>query len=410
MRRVAHRGGEQGYALLAALLIISIALLSSATLVVAVLSSTAIATDDAASARAADVADAGVADALDRLRWGWCPLDPAAPSVSLSHVAYAGGSYTVTVTTLPNEDDSSALLDSASPVGSDDPGVIACSIDASGVWGQARRTVHVVALATPDGLPRGLVVGDEATLEAPTVLQGCGLYAGGDVGGREWLTVVPPSGAQPATGAPDLAFGGLYPLAGAHADGQIFSRGVDEHAGPGAPAADTDADSGVVPPAGVVAAPTGTVIGELAAHASDATAALGPSGLDLALLDRAAPPLFGEPSLPAGGRIYVVTAAPSTPLDLFGSRETAPQACPATLIVLGDCVACAGPNGQDPPTLSGALIVTGALTVDAPLCLDGSLYAGHLVVRAPLTVRFATTTGLSSPPGATNVRIASWRQ
>ena len=409
MRSVARQGGEHGYALLSALLIISIALLSSATLVAAVLSSTTIATDDAASARAADAADAGVADALDRLRWGWCSLDPAASPVSLGHVPYAGGSYTATVTMLPDER-STALLDGASPVGADDPAVIACSIDASGVWGQARRAVHVVALATPDGLPRGLVVGDEATLEAPTTLQGCGLYAGGNVGGREWLTVVPPPAAQPAAGAPDLAYGGLYPLAGAHADGQICARGVDEHAGSGAPASDTDADSGVAPPAGVVAAPTGAVIGELAAHASDATAALGPSGLDLALLDRAAPPLFGEPSLPAGGRVYVVPAAPSTPLELFGSRETAPQACPATLLVLGDCVACAGPNGQDPPTLSGALIVTGTLTVDAPLCLDGSLYAGRLIVRAPLTVRFAATAGSSSPPGATNVRIASWRQ
>ena len=409
MRRVARQGGQQGYALLSALLIISIALLSSATLVAAVLSSTTIATDDAASARAADAADAGVADALDRLRWGWCSLDPAAPPVSLGHVPYAGGSYTATVTMLPHAD-SGALLDGASPVGADDPAVIACSIDASGFWGQARRAVHVVALATPDGLPRGLVVGAEAALEAPTVLQGCGLYAGGDVRGREWLTFVPPVAVQPGGGAADLAYGRLYPLAGAHADGQVFSQGVDEHAGSAAPAADTDADSGVAPPAGIVAAPAGAVIGELAGHASDVTAALGPPGLDLALLDRFAPPPFGEPLLPAGGRVYVVPVAPSTPLDLFGSRETAPQACPVTLIVLGDCVACAGPNGQDPPTLSGALIVTGTLTVDAPLSLAGSLYAGRLVVRAPLTVRFAAARGSSSPPGATNVRIASWRQ
>ena len=409
MRPVARQGGEQGYALLAALLIIAIALLSSATLVAAALSGTAIATDDDASARAADAADAGVADALDRLRWGWCALGPAASSVSLGHVPYAGGSYAVTVTTLASGD-STALLDGASPIGSDDLAVVGCSIAASGVWGPARRTVQVVALATPDGLPRGLAVGDKATFDAPTVLQGCGLYAGGDISGREWLSLVAPSAAQPAAGVPDLAYGGLYPLAGAHARGQVFSRGVDEHAGPGAAAADTDADSGVAPPAAIVTAPSGAVIGELAAHASDATAALGPSGLDLALLDRVAPALTGESPLPAGGRVYVIPAAAATPLNLFGSRQTAPQACPATLVVLGDCVACAGPSGQEPPALSGALIVTGTLTVDAPLCLDGSLFAGRLVVRAPLTVRFAATSGSSSPPGATNVRIASWRQ
>ena len=409
MRRLARQGGQQGYALLAALRIIAIALLASATLVAAAVSSTASATDDAASARAADAADAGVADALARLRWGWCSLDPAPSSASLGPVPYAGGSYTVTITTLAG-DDSTALLDGASPVGSDDPGVVVCRIDASGVWGQARRAVQAVVLATPDGLPRGVVVGGDAALEAPTVLQGCGLYAGGDVGGREWLTAVAPLAAQPVAGVPDLAYGGLYPLAAAHADGHILSRGVDEHAGSGAPAADTDADSGVAPPATIVAAPTSAVVGELAVHASSATAALSSSGLDLALLDRAAPPLVGEPSLPAGGRVYVVPAGPSAPLDLFGCRATAPQACPATVVVLGDCVACAGPDGQQPPTLGGALIVTGTLTVDAPLQLDGSLYAGHLVVRAPLTVRFAATRGAASPPGATNVRIASWRQ
>jgi hypothetical protein len=287
----------------------------------------------------------------------------------------------------------------------------ACSIDARGVWGQARRAVHVVALATPDGLPRGLVVGDDAALEAPTVLQGCGLYAGGDVNGREWLTVVAPPAAQPAagTGAPDLAYGGLYPLAGAHADGQIFAGGVDEHAGDGAPAVDSDVDSGTAPPDGLVAAPTAAVIGELVAHASQAIAAQGPFGLDLALLDQAAPAAIGEPWLPAGGRIYVVAAADEA-LNLFGTREAGPQTCPATLLVLGDCVACAGPGGHDPATLGGALIVTGTLTVDAPLCLDGSLYARRLVVHAPLTVRFAAARGSSSPPGATNIRIASWRQ
>ena len=409
MRLVAWGTGERGYALLAALLITAIALLASATLVAAALSGTSIAADDAASARAADAADAGLADALDRLRWGWCALDPAAAPVSLSRVSYAGGSYTATVTMLAGSG-SAALLDSASPVGPDDPGVIVCAIDSCGVWGRARRTVHVVALATPDGLPRGLVVGADAALEAPTMLQGCGLYTGGNVYGREWLTVVAPSAAQPAEGVPDFAYGGLYRLAGAHADGQIFTRGTDEHAGPGAPTTDTDADSGVAPAADIIAGPASALIGELAAHASDVTAALGPSGLDLALLDRVPPAMVGEPSLPAGGRVYVVPAGQSAPLELFGSRETAPQACPVTLIVLGDCVAGSGPDGQDPPTLGGALIVTGTLTVAAPLCLDGSLYAGRLIVHAPLAVRFAATRGASSPPGATNVRVASRRQ
>ena len=63
--------GAQGFALLAALLIAAIALLATASLVALALSSTSISADDVASARAADLARTGVADALERLRWGW---------------------------------------------------------------------------------------------------------------------------------------------------------------------------------------------------------------------------------------------------------------------------------------------------------------------------------------------------
>ena len=236
-------GGEQGYALLAALLIAAIALLATATLVAAVLSTTSIATDDAAAARASDAADAGVADALDRLRWGWLRLDVSSLPAGLGPIAYAGGSYSVSVAAL-SAADLPPHLDPSSPVSADDPGVAACRIDATGVWGTARRVVHVVVLSTPDGLPRGLVVGGDAMLAAPTLLRGCGLCSGGDVSGREWLTVA--AWATPTDGqqSPDLAYGGLYAQAAVHATGRIFAHGVEEHAGGDAPAADSDADSG----------------------------------------------------------------------------------------------------------------------------------------------------------------------
>ena len=102
----------------------------------------------------------------------------------------------------------------------------ACRIEATGAWGQARRIVSVTALSCPDALPRGLVVGADAVLQAATRLQGCGLYAGADVAGREWVTLSP--------GA-DLAYGGLYQQNGVHAVRHIFSGGVEEHAVAGAP-------------------------------------------------------------------------------------------------------------------------------------------------------------------------------
>jgi hypothetical protein len=62
------------------------------------------------------------------------------------------------------------------------------------------------------------------------------------------------------------------------------------------------------------------------------------------------------------------------------------------------------------PTLGGALIVTGTLTVDAPLCVEGSLYARRLIVHAPLTVSFSAASGSAAAPGSANVRAASWRE
>lgn len=409
VRRGGPAGGEQGFALLAALLIATIALLSTATLVAAALSSTSISADDAASTRAADTAQAGVADALERLRWGWLRLDRSSLPAALGPVEFAGGSYTVALVALSGAD-LAPRLDPSSPVSPDDPAVLACRIDSTGVWGHARRVFHVVVLSTPDGLPRGLLVGDDATIEAPTLLVGCGLYAGGDVSGRQWLTLASaPAAASVAATVPDLAYGGLYPQAGVHADGAIFVRGLEEHAAGDAPPVDSDADSGVAPPADLTAAPGPALVGGLAAHASDPLAALGPAGLDLALLQRDGPPPVGEPSLPAGGRVYVADAGPGA-LALFGSRPPVPQACPATVVVLGDCVAGGGPDGMAPPVLSGALIVTGTLTVDAPLSVEGGLYAGRLVVRARLTVSFTDASGPAAPPGAANVRSASWRE
>lgn len=396
-RRARWGGGGQGFALLAALLIAAIALLATASLLAVALSTTAISADDASSTRAADAARAGVADALERLRWGWLRADSAALPESFGSVAFAGGSYSVTIAPL-SAADPSPRLDASSPISAADPAVAVCRIDATGVWGQARHVVHVTALSTPDGLPRGLVVGADATLQAATQLQGCGLYAGGEVRGREWVTL---------TNEVDLAYGGLYPRTGVHAAAGIFADGVEEHTVADAPAADSDADQGVPPPAGLVEAPTPAILGALASHASDPVAAVGPFGLDLAMLDRVAPGPLGEPSLPAGGRVYVVAAGSGT-LNLFGARPGVPQACPVTVVVLGDCIAGAGPSGGAATALDGALVVTGTLTVSAPLEVQGGLYARRLVVCAPLTVGFSDSSDAATP-GRANVRDVSWR-
>ena len=388
--------GSQGFALLAALLIASIALLATASLVALTLSNTSIAADDAASSRAADLARAGVSDALERLRWGWLRCGPASSSSRFGPVESAGGSYRVTVEPL-SAGDATPRLDASSAVAPSDPQVAAVRITATGSWGRARRVAQVAALCTPDGLARGLVVGADVTLQAPTELRGCGLYAGADVNGREWLTVAP---------SPDLAYGGLYAVTGVHSDGHIFTRGAEEHAAPGAPAADTDSDGGIVPPLALVAAPSPAVVGALASHASDPAAALGPLGLDLSLLDRTVPGSSGGPASPADGVVVVIQAG-DTALRVFGDRPAAPQACPVTVVVVGDCIA--GTADGSSSALQGALVVTGTLTVSAPFSVDGGLYAGRLVVCAPLAVSFSDSSNAGAAPGRANVRDVWWR-
>ena len=154
-------------------------------------------------------------------------------------------------------------------------------------------------------------------------------------------------------------------------------------------------------------APGAAALGALACHGADPGAALGPSGLDLTLLDPAPPAVATGASAPTGGAIYVLDAETSA-LDLFGERLAPPQACLLTIVVLGDCTVGEGLGGPA-SSLEGALVVTGTLTVGGPLSVAGGVYAGRLVVRAPLTVDAGGLTGDALAPGRADVRDVWWR-
>ena len=396
-----------GFVLLAVLLIAAVGLLAVAGLAAATLAATGISGDDAAAARAGDAAEAGVADALERLRWGWVPPaggDSAAfgPVATADDACYSGTVERLTAGPVPALDPSSVLSPS-------DSGIARYRLIVAGSSSHATRTISIVAVATPDRLPRGVVVAGDVTVAAPLRLAGCGLYAGGDVSGREQVTLTSPP-ASAADTPPDLAYAGLYAVAGVHARGRVLIAGADEHAGGAPPPADSDIDAGLVPPSELVGEPGAELLGDLGAHASSAQPALGPDGLDLSLLDAAAPPIVGDPALPAGGRVYVVGGAPGAPpTTLFGTRPPIPQACPLTLVVLGDCAVSAGPDADRPVSLAGALVVTGSLTIDAPLTVAGGVFAGRLAVRASVNVAFPAADGVQ-PPGMADLHIASWTE
>ena len=82
--------------------------------------------------------------------------------------------------------------------------------------------------------------------------------------------------------------------------------------------------------------------------------------------------------------VVVTSAAEGAELRLVGARP--PGACPIVLVVEGD-VAMGGsgvPTGFD-----GALLVSGSLRVCGPSSLRGHLFAGTLLVSAPLSVELA---------------------
>ena len=159
-RRTAERGGERGFALLAALLIAGIALVATAALVAAALSSASIAADDDAAVPGRRRRQRSVTDALQRLRWGW--LSPAASSLpaTFGPLGFGGRVHGDGRAALGRRPPAAhrCVVAGRSPAAA---GAAACRIDSVRcLGGSARQTVHVVALSTTaDALPRGLVGG-----------------------------------------------------------------------------------------------------------------------------------------------------------------------------------------------------------------------------------------------------------
>ena len=303
----------------AALLIAAIALLATATLVAAALSTTAISTDDAASARAADAADAGVADALERLRWGWLRPDPSSLPASLGPVDFGGGWSSVDLAVL-SAADLPPRLDSGRP-SVPTPGADGVShrLDRRMGAGTARR--HIVVLSTPGGLPRGLVVGADATFAAPTWLCGCGLCAGGDVSRREWVTLTAPASAA-AGRSPTSPTAGCTPRPStARCRSDLLGRRRVTRGRPCFHRRLRDANSGVAPPASIVAA-RGRQSSAIWPHTL--LRIRSSRSVRTATTSRcsahAGPPAIGRPVLPADSRIYVIDASAAALGSLRRSR------------------------------------------------------------------------------------------
>ena len=381
-----RHGRRPGFALLAVMVIGAMAAVAAATIVTVAVASAGVAGADRRSELARAAADTGLADVLDRLGWGL-----AGGSDPLVHSSYSAslageGAYVVALTLRP-------------------PGAgwpLTYDVEVCGTHGAAQAAVHAVAEIRPTRLPCGVSVAGRLTCQAETTVRGCGVYAGSDVRGRENITFSPPADGGSPSGAPpaDGAHGDLWPDAAVHAGGRIYRGESEEHAQVGSDDADTDACVGGTPPSACTALPAATTLADLNSRSCAPQAPSQDESLDLTTLAGPA----------SGGGLVVVEHAADGPLRITGSRPLPPLAPRLTLVVLGDACIVAGPTTPaDGVALAGELIVSGALSVQAPTAITGSLAAGTLQVDAPLVVNLPDDWRDQAPPGGLSARVvAQW--
>src|SRR5450830_846122 len=116
----------------------------------------------------------------------------------------------------------------------------AAAVQVEGSCGDARKTLSAVLQLRAEPVPQGLVAAGDVELQAPLRVAGSGLYCGGCLRGREWLEL---GSLDPADGV----HGDVWPQAGLHTLGGVWSAGEEIHAGPEAGAEypyDTDMHTG----------------------------------------------------------------------------------------------------------------------------------------------------------------------
>jgi hypothetical protein len=357
---------QRGYALLAALVVTALAAVFAAAAVAAVSARQSIVGADVTSARAQAAAKQALARVCLELR-----RHPAALEGELSSVATTAGGEAWQA--------SWVAADTTAGV----PWPVAV-VQLEGSYGDARKRFSAVLQVRAEPVPQGMVAAGDVDLQAPLRVTGSGLYAGGCVRGREWLEFGSLDPAGNPTPTADGVHGDIWPQAGVHALGGVWSAGEEIHATPEAGAEypyDTDTDTSDNDVSRFVAAPEASFLITL----RDAAVAPGAALYD-GILDLAALPLSRPPGSAAGfwedGYVVVAAAAEGAELRLVGARQ--PGACPIVLVVQG--AAALGQPGV-PTAFDGALLALGSLRVAGPSVLGGHLFARNLLVSAPLILQ-----------------------
>jgi hypothetical protein len=352
---------QSGYALLAALVVTALAAVFAAAAVAAVSARQSIVGADVANERV----QAGVQQALAR-----------ACLELRRHPAALEGEVSSPSTSVDAEAWRARWVGAGVAAGTAWPAV---AVRAEASCGTARRMLSALIELRAASVPQGLVVGGDAVLLAPLRVSGSGLYCGGCVRGREWLEF---GGFAMA----DLAHGDIWPQAGAHALGNLWSAGEEIHADSAVATQypyDTDMHTNDDDVSRLVAPPDAACLIALRDAAVMPGVALRDGVLDVAKLPLSRPPSLGT-GPGADGYVVMASAAEGAELRLVGARP--PGACPIVVVILGDA-ALGAPDAST--ALDGALLVCGSLRVCGPADLAGHLFARDLLVAAPLSLDLA---------------------
>jgi hypothetical protein len=372
--------------MLAALVVAVIAILFAGVAVAAALGAQRVVASDGVHARARTAALAGIEHGLHRVCW-----------TLVAHDAEIDCEVDLALTTgdTPRpEIVASVTLESAEAAGLGWPASAhLVRVRSEADAGSATAAITQLVALRPSAVPRGLSVAEDADVQAPLALDGCGACVGGVLRGREYVTAA----------SPDHAWGGRWPAAGVHAGGGIWAAGTDTailDPLPEAYAADTvGADV-----AELVELPGAAWLGSARLHALDPGDALAGGVLHLDRLPAVLP--TGEPgAAEAAGRADLLSGylvfVPARALDggvvVTGVRD--PSWAPVTVAIEGDAVLAGDPgDGGLPPApaldvppapavaFRGALVVTGHLRVAAPAALAGHVACRRFTVAAALTL------------------------
>jgi hypothetical protein len=358
---MARLRGNSGYALLAALVITSLAGVFAATCVAAVTSRIDVGAADTGGLRARAALSQGLDDVGARLR--------RRPSVR-------EGSYRAVPA---NRDDGTwqAMWTSLPTTTEGFPQV---RVDLEASAGGANAQLSAVVDLRAEECAQGIQVGEDIELRAPVDASGSGVYCGGCLRGREWLRFgdgdETPAGAAPAG---DNVHGDRWAEAAVHAAGGIWAAGEEIHqsATDALWSADTDTHTGETGVSAMTTSPSADLMCFVREQAIPPGEALRD---DVLHLDELPSHATGPTGLEAEGEGYAVfvRAVEADAVRIVGERPVG--ACPLTLIIDGD--AQVGYPGEG-VSVAGALIVLGALDISGPLRLEGHLQVRSLCVNAP---------------------------